>query len=146
MKNLNSQTILTIALSFFIVIGAGHGIGCIGMLEMIYLVQMFTAEMEGFSLALTSSYDESLSAVALFALFGHVLLLISMLIKPIEFWTKALGLILLWVSFYYLTHNIFNDTFSKAGFITGLPFLIVSMILGYSIMRHKISKNNVLTK
>lgn len=53
------------------------------------------------------------------------------------FWTKVFGLIFLWLSFFYLTHNIFNDDLSQIGFTTGLPFLIVSILLAYKILRQE---------
>jgi hypothetical protein len=140
MSRLNKLTLSTIVLSFFIIIGAGHGIGCVGLLEIVALIHKFNIGTEDFSLSFIGSYDKSLAAVGLFALVGHMLLLISIGRKAErqKFWTKVAGLIFLWTSFYYLTHNIFNDDLSQIGFVTGLPFLIVSIILAYKVVKQKL--------
>lgn len=122
-------------LSFFIIIGAGHGIACVGLLEIVGLLHKFDMGTEDFSLSLASSYNESISATALFAFLGHILLIISMLIKnnTLNSRIKFFGLLFLWVSFFYLTHNIFSDGLSQIGFVTGLPFFIVSIYFAYKL-------------
>ena len=132
-------TIWTIVLSFFIIIGAGHGIACVGLLEIVGLLHKFNIGTEDFSLSPTASYDKSLPAVGLFALVGHTFLIISILSKRSKsiLWIKITGLIFLWTSFYYLTHNSFNDSLSQIGFVTGLPFFIVSITLAFKITRQE---------
>ena len=139
MTNFKRLTIWTIVLSFFIIIGAGHGIACVGLLEIVGLFHKFNIGTEDFSLSLTASYDKSLSSVALFALIGHIFLIVSILTKNIKqiFWTKTIGLFFLWASFYYLTHNISNDDLSQIGFVTGLPFFIVSIVLAFKVAKQK---------
>jgi hypothetical protein len=139
MTNFKRLTIWTIVLSFLIIIGAGHRIACIGLLEIVGLFNKFNIGTEDFSFSLTASYDKSLSVVALFALVGHILLIISILTKNNKqlFWTKIIGLLFLWTSFYYLIHNIFGDELSQIGFFTGLPFFIVSVILAFKVVQQK---------
>jgi hypothetical protein len=142
MTNFKGLTIWTIVLSFFIIIGAGHGIGCIGLIEIAAIVSPFTKSniwTDKFSLSLTADYDNSLLASALFTLIGHILLIVSLLVKnvKIRFWTKVSGLLSLWLSFYYLTHNLLHDGLSQFSFVTGLPFLIGSLLLAYGIVRQK---------
>ena len=147
MKNFKRLTIWTIILSSLIIIGAGHGIGCIGLLEIVGFFNKFDIGTEDFSLSLRASYDKSLPTVALFALVGHILLLISILTKSYKklVWTKVVGLIFLWTSFYYLTHNYFSDDLSHMGFITGIPFLIGSIILAYKVVRQTYKSTYGLT-
>ncbi len=139
MTNFKRLTIWTIVLSFLIIIGAGHGIACVGLLEIVGLFHKFNIGTEDFSFSLTESYDNSLSVVALFALVGHILLIISILTKNNKqlFWTQTIGLLLLWTSFYYLTHNVFNDKLSQIGLFTGLPFFTVSVMLAFKVVRQK---------
>jgi hypothetical protein len=139
MTNFKRLTIWTIVLNFFIIIGAGHGIACVGLLEIVGLFHKFNIGTEDFSLSLTATYDKSLSTVALFALVGHIFLIVSILTKNIKqiFWTQIIGLFFVWASFYFLTHNYFIDDLSQIGFFTGLPFLIVSTILAYKVMKQK---------
>lgn len=139
MMNFKRLTIWTIVLSFFIIIGAGHGIACVGFLEIVGLFHKFNLGTENFSLSLAASYDKSLSAVALFALVGHVFLIVSILTKNYKrlFPTKIIGLLFLWTSFYYLTHNSFSNDLSQIGFVTGIPFFIVSIILALKVVKQK---------
>ena len=139
MTNFKRLTIWTIVLNFFIIIGAGHGIACVGLLELVGLFHKFNIGTENFSLSLTATYDKSLLTAALFALVGHLFLVASILTKNINriFWAQIIGLFFVWASFYYLIHNYFIDNLSQIGFFTGLPFLIVSMILAYKVMNQK---------
>jgi hypothetical protein len=139
MTNIKRLTVWTIVISFFIIIGAGHGIACVGLLEIVGLFHKFNIGTEDFSLSLTASYDKSLAAVALFALVGHIFLIISILTKNYRplFWIKIIGLLFLWTSSYYLTHNSLNDNLSQIGFVTGLPFFIVSIILTFKVAKQK---------
>jgi hypothetical protein len=139
MTNFKRLTIWTIILSFLIIVGAGHGIACVGLLEIVGLFHKFNIGTDDFSLSLTASYDKSLLSVALFALAGHIFLIVSILKKNIKqiIWTKIVGLFFLWTSFYYLTHNIFNDGLSQISFVTGLPFFIVSIMLTFKVAKQK---------
>lgn len=139
MTSLKSLTIWIIFLNFFVIIGAGHGIGCVGLIEILSLIGTVTGQIfdkEDISFGLTSTYDKSLFAVGLFSLIGQLLLIASLITKKLDkkVWTKMAGLIFLWVGFYYLTHNYFDDGLSQVGFFTGLPFLICSFIMFYKLV------------
>ena len=132
------QTIWTIVLSFFIIIGAGHGVACIGLLEIFGLSNFYSIGDEQLSLLPTGSYEESIGAAALFALIGHIILIISIFIKGNnKFLLKIIGIIFLWISFYYLVHNLFTDSLALMGFLFGLPFLICSLVLFYRLTRQR---------
>jgi hypothetical protein len=140
MKKRKSLTIWTITLSFFIIVGAGHGIGCVGLIEIISIAGIVTRHVfnDGdFTFSLTAGYEKSLIAVGIFSLIGHILLLISLILKENikKALTKVVGLTCLWTAFYYLTHNFSHDELSQIGFFTGLPFLICSIILAYRIIK-----------
>lgn len=147
MTSLKSLTIWIIVLNFFIIIGAGHGIGCIGIIEILSLIGTLTGQIfdkEDISFSLTSTYDKSLLVVGLFSLIGQLLLIISLITKKPDkkVWTKIGGLIFLLIGFYYLTHNYFNDDLSKIGFFTGLPFLICSLVMLFKL----VGKNFIVDK
>lgn len=136
-ENFKKLTIWTVVLSFFIIIGAGHGVACLWLLEIAGLLHKFNIGSVHFSFSLSASYEKSLSVAALFALIGHLLLIVSMASKSykIMFWTKVIGLFILWLSFYYLAHMIFQNDLAQIGFLTGLPFLIISILLAYKLIR-----------
>src|SRR5207253_6697870 len=132
------QTIWIIVLSFFIIIGLGHGIACIGLFEIFGLTNFYKAGGENISFLLTGSYEESLGAAALLALIGHVILIVSFFIKENKKFRLIIpGIVFLWISFYYLSHNLFADAGSLLGFLFGLPFLICSSILFYRLLKQR---------
>ncbi len=144
-ENFKKLTIWTVVLSFFIIIGAGHGVACLGLLEIAGLLHTFNIGSVDFSFSLSVSYEKSLSVAALFALIGHLLLIVSMASKSykIMFWTKVVGLFKLWLSFYYLAHMIFHNDLAQIGFLTGLPFLIASILLAYKLIRQALKSASV---
>ena len=135
-KKLINRTVISNAL---IVVGAGHGIGFLGLIEIAWLPQHYFIGTEDFSLSLASSYDKTLVIAALLSLLGQLLLLTTLLIKRPQtmFLIKIAGLLLLWTGFFYLTHHLFVDTASLIGFVTGLPFLVFSGLLLYRTFRQK---------
>ena len=139
MNNFKAFTIRTIVFHFFILIGAGHGLACIGLLEIVGIPFGYRTGSEPLSLSLTGDYEHSLGAAALFALAGQVLLILSLLMKKFNamFRVKLAGLGLMWIAYYYLIHDFFNDPGAQLGFWTGLPFLISSGMLAYRLIRQK---------
>ena len=92
-------------------------------------------DSDHFSLSLFAPYDKSLGAVGLFSFLGQTLLVLSLFNKrQNNFWIKLFGLFLLWLGFYYLTHNFFHDDLSRTGFFVGIPFLISSGLLTYKMI------------
>jgi hypothetical protein len=140
MTNYKKIIIWIITLNFFIIIGAGHGIGCVGLIEILSFLNTIKGEIlnnDDISFSLTSNYDKSLFAVGLCSLIGQLFLLASLLSEKLKsiIWVKIIGLIFLWIGFYYLIHNYFIDNLSQVGFFTGLPFLTCSFILAYRLFR-----------
>ncbi|HZE83457.1 MAG TPA: hypothetical protein VE035_04070 [Puia sp.] len=139
MTNFKKLTIRVIIFHFFIIVGAAHAIACIGLIEIFGIPYGFGAGSDPLSFSLTEPYERSLGPAAIFALAGQVLLILSLLIKKFNarFWVKLAGLSLLWLSYYYLIHNYFDDPSAELSFWAGLPFLISSGILVYKLIREK---------
>ena len=136
MNSFENLTYWTIALSILIIVGAGHGIACLGLLELMSAANRFEIGSAYFSLSFTSPYDRSLSASVLFFFLGHLLLLGSIFVKgeKLIFWTKIVGLLFTWLGFLYLTHNLAGDNLSQIGFFTGAPYLVCSIILAHKVI------------
>jgi hypothetical protein len=135
-----SPTIWTVVLNFFILIGAGHGLASIGLIEVWGIFNKFEFNAEYFSFSLTASYEDSFGPVAILFLAGQILILLSLFLKKngAIIWTRMSGLGFLWVGFYYLTHNFFNSadgSLSQLSFYTGIPFLIASFRLVYKTVK-----------
>ena len=130
-------TLWTVFLNFFIPVGGAHGVACIGYIEVFGLSKGYKIGDSDLSLSLTSDYFRSLGAVALCFFVGQILLILSLALRNYytKFWTKILGLGILWVGFYYLTHNFFNEIQAEPGLYFGIPFLIVSILLAYRTIK-----------
>jgi general stress protein CsbA len=140
METFKKNAIWMIIFSLFIIIAAGHGIAFLGLIE-IFGILSFNSGSEDFaiSMSLESSYDKILGFVALLSLTGQLVLVISLFLKEQtrRFWIQILGLVILWIGFFYLTHNLFDDFGSMLGFCSGLPFLISSINFFVKIAKQK---------
>jgi hypothetical protein len=141
MTNFKSLTIWTIVLSFLVLLGLGHGIVCIGLMEVFSIFGILTGHPihdEYFSWSLAGSYDQSIGAATLLTLSGQALLLISLFINgSSKIRLKLLGLLLLWFEYYYLIHNFINDSTSQLSLFSGIPFFISSGLLAYRMIKEK---------
>ena len=139
-------TIWTIVLNFFIPIAAGHGIAFLGLIEIFWIPNFYDIATEDFSFSPASGYDKTLGFVAILSLTGQLVLIVSFFTKShLKVWFHFFGLSLLWMAFFYLAFNIFEDSASQFSFITGLPFFIVSLILAIKIIRNQHIKTNIKT-
>lgn len=141
MTNFRSLTIWTIVLNFFILVGAGHGLACLGLLDGFWIVAILTGQhgsQDLVSFSLRGSYEQSLGVAALLSFLGQAILLISFAINaPGKIRIKLIGLSLLWIGYYYLIHNCLDDSASQMSLFSGIPFLISSGLLTYRMAKGK---------
>jgi hypothetical protein len=104
----------------FIIIGIGHGIATLGILEAGGLAALFQEAPPGDSGDVSSA---TLHLVALLSLIGQIGIIASIYVK-----VKAtellhiLGLFLLWSSLLIFAYAIRNDDYSYLAFVTCIPF------------------------
>ena len=123
-NNHKSLTIGTIIANLFILIGAGHGVGPIGIVEVFRFNSYFFHEPIKFS----GSYDNTIPLSLIISLIGQLLLFVSLFNLPKQL--KMCAICILWLGFIYLTHNIVTgDKLSWFSFWSGTPFVICSVIL-----------------
>ena len=72
MKSINRLIVLTIVFNFLILIGAGHGIGFLGLIEIIGLSEFFRGDVK---FSLTGNHDDRLFTAATIAAIGQIILL-----------------------------------------------------------------------
>jgi hypothetical protein len=141
MTNFKSLTIWTIVLNFLVLLGVGHGIVCIGLMEVFSFFGILTGHPihdKYFSWSLIGSYDQSIGPATLLTLSGQAFLLLSFFINgssKIQF--RLLGLLLLWFGYYYLIHNFINNSTSQLSLFSGIPFMISSGLLAYRMIKEK---------
>jgi hypothetical protein len=139
MKKYLALTCYTLVANLLIIVGAGHGIAPLGLLEIAGFRFFYELGTANFSWSLLADYDGSLDAAALFSLAGQLLLAGSFFIKTKKHSTTLIitGLALLWMGFLYLAHNVFNSHAAVVSFTTGIPFLLISGILLYRILKDR---------
>ncbi len=135
--------IYTLLIHCFIVIGAGHGIGVMGIFDIIGILQIPEILKNGIYFDFYGSLQDRLSLVTIFSIFGKFFLILSLLFKNnlSKNITSFIGLIFLWASVYLLTSGNWGyDSLYKIAFWTSIPFLISSLFLTYYIAK-KFNRN-----
>jgi hypothetical protein len=102
MNQFKSLTIWTLVSNFLTIVSAGHGIVCLGLIEILWTPQFYGIGTKDFSLSLAASYDESLQVAAFFSLVGQLPLIFSLLVKASSkiFLLQIIGLVFLWIGFF----------------------------------------------
>ncbi len=119
MKPLNRLIWLTLALHFFILIAAGHGVAFLGLIEFFALAEILRGNIE-FNVA--PAFDLPLFIAAMLALTGQTGLLIS--------YFKKRKWLLVYFSVCLLVSSFFLLAFSEnISFWSGIPFLISAALL-----------------
>ncbi|WPV00489.1 hypothetical protein SNE26_01755 [Mucilaginibacter sp. cycad4] len=109
--------------SCIIIVGMGHGAVPVIFAEVAFPI----AKTLKFSLTLTNNDEDSIAAGALFLLIGQLLLFIST--HKLKLIMRLVALVMMWIGFFYLVHNIFTNGGSAFTFATGSPFLFLSVAL-----------------
>ncbi|MCF1716845.1 hypothetical protein L0U88_19540 [Flavihumibacter sp. RY-1] len=128
MKIINRLIILTVVFNFLILIGAGHGIGFLGLIEIIGFKEFFQGDTK---FSLTDNYNDRLFLSAALALVGQIILIIAYFQKQQiqKFRVIYAGLFILFFSFIILTKNILNSSLDSFSFWSGTPFLLLAISL-----------------
>ena len=120
----------TICLQGLILIALGHGGGFLFFLDFFALVDFKEFFKERNFNPLTLDMAHNIGFVVLLSVSGKLFTVIALFIKrKRRFLTLSfIGLIQLWLSYFYLAYNFTTNTAAYTAFITGLPFLILSVL------------------
>ncbi|MBR9847350.1 MAG: hypothetical protein GYB35_15160 [Algicola sp.] len=135
MNKIKKVKIFTILIHSFIIIGAGHGIGIMGMIDIASIPNL----IDNYGITLSGNFDDNIMSIGLLSLIGKILLIFSLFIKinRIKNLTGLIGISLLWITVYFLTSGNWNyDSLYELAFWTSVPFLISSLILTYLIIKN----------
>lgn len=117
---------MTIILHSFIIIGVGHGIGIMGIIDIASIPNL----IEDYGLTLNGKFSDKIMTIGLISLVGKILLIFSLFLKTelFERILEIVGILLLWISVYFLTSGNwrYNSVYEIA-FWTSIPFLISSL-------------------
>ncbi|WP_299112156.1 hypothetical protein [uncultured Winogradskyella sp.] len=142
MNDIKKVKIFTILIHSFIIIGAGHGIGIMGMIDIASIPNL----IDNYGFTLNGNFDDNIMSIGLISLIGKILLILSLFMKTnrTKNLTGLIGLLLLWISVYFLTSGNWNyDSLYELAFWTSIPFLISSIVLTYLIFKN-INQNKEL--
>lgn len=119
-------SILTVIFNLLIIVGVGHGIGVLCLIEII-----IPRVIRGTDLNFFGDYDQRLPIAAILAAIGQIALIISLFLKS-KFMKNlryfSIGVLL--ISFYTLTKDWSNSDLDRTSFFSGIPFLIfISFLL-----------------
>jgi hypothetical protein len=115
----------TVAASCFILIAAGHGVAPMIMVEYFALGGIITgnnAIQTCFSF--DCSYDNSIVVASMVILLGQFITTIYEIVI-----LSVLGILVILFGFLYLCHNFSHDSLSSFSFFSGMPFVILSIIV-----------------
>lgn len=128
MKRINRLIVLTIIFNFLILIGAGHGIGFLGLIEILGPNEFFQGDVK---FSLTGNYDDRLFTAATIAAVGQIILIVAYFrkIQVQKFKVIYAGLFILLFSYFILTIDFFNSTLDSFSFWAGTPFFVLSILL-----------------
>lgn len=119
-----------------IVLGAGHGVLTLGILEALLLAAPYKL-IDRLHFSPSNTYSDLLLTAAFFSLIGHILSLIAMFIRrdKTAFVTLISGIVFMYIGLLYVTINI-TDGLAEVGLTTGLPFIVLSLILLIRLFRY----------
>ncbi|TXK71900.1 hypothetical protein [Mesonia sp. K4-1] len=132
MNNIKKTKLYTILFHSLIIIGAGHGIGIMGIFDVIGIIQIPEIYKNGIIFNINGDYQDRLSLVVIFSIIGKIILITSLFLNKnlIKNLITLIGIIILWISVYFLTSgNWYYDWLYGFSFLTSIPFLIYSIKL-----------------
>jgi hypothetical protein len=133
-KNKRKSIILTIILHSLIILGVGHGIGIMGIIDIASIPNL----IDGYEFKLSGEFSDIIMSIGLISLIGKILLILSLFLKS-EFYKQVLeiiGIIILWISVYFLSSGNWSYNFLYSiAFLTSIPFLASSLNSAFLIFR-----------
>lgn len=133
MKQLRSAKIFTLIFHGIIIIFAGHGIGIMGMLDVLFPYLLLKGEVD------FDSFANLIPWAVLSSFLGKTIILISLysIHKSWKFWLTILGLILLLLSFTSIVLSS-EDSLVILSLLSGIPFISYTGLVLYLMYQSKI--------
>ena len=127
MKTIKILTILTLIFNALILIGAGHGFGPIILIEALLFSPNYLKDSE---INLIGNYDEKIIPFAIINLIFQILLFFSLFVKA-SLKNKLINIasVVLILNLIYFTYDFTKSNLSQFTIVSGIPFLIISLLL-----------------
>jgi len=119
--------ILTLIFNLLIIIGAGHGIGPLALLEFLSVRELLTRD---FQFNISGRYDERLLTVGLISLLGQCVLIFAFFVtEKIKTSLTIAGCAILLIATYLLTQDAWDLSIDIISLVTALPFIGTAVTL-----------------
>jgi hypothetical protein len=128
MNNHKRLTIWTLVANFFIVIAAGHGIGTIGLLQVLAVSSLFGTDD---FLSPKEFFQHPLGWLVITNFIGQLFVIVALIKKRSKIYLKLTGLALMLIAFGILLYYLRKEGTVMITYVTGIPFLILSCILAF---------------
>jgi hypothetical protein len=139
-ETLRIQIAIVLACNSFIVIPAGHGIGFLALMEFAVLC------LRGYEFTLSIiEYEDTFGLASILSLIGQVVLVGSFFIKSQKVFAGAsiIALSCLFLGFSLLAYrSLLGETLATISFVTGIPFIIASIILVSKLMTQQLEEED----
>lgn len=119
--------VLTIVLSLLIIIGAGHGIGPLGLFEVFGIRELLTGE---FHFDIAGQYDDRLPTVAVMSFVGQSVLILAFFFdNKVKSGLTVFGCIVLLTAIYILTQDFTGLNLEAFSLVFSLPCIVTAIRL-----------------
>lgn len=119
--------ILTVVFNLFIIIGAGHGIGPLGLFEIFGVGEFLTGNFE---FNITGQYNDRLLTVAVMSFIGQFVLVLAFIFdKKVKSGLTVFGCIVLLTAIFILTQNFIGMNLDTLSLVFSLPCMVTAIIL-----------------
>lgn len=133
MRSTKAIKIYTLLAHFFILVGMGHGIAPIGIIEIMSLLSIHKA---AFSFSFKAPFNDPLYSMALTSLLGQICLLVSFFLKKdvAKIILHLVGLLFLWLSVYFIIQDSTTPDGVHFSMTFAIPFMICTLFPFYPII------------
>ena len=124
---MNTLRTLTIILNALIIIGAGHGIGPLGLFEVVSMRELILGD---FNYNITGHYDDRIMTVGLISLAGQSTLISSFFFDGrVKSILTIIGCLIMLIGTYILTKDSKDMNLDMFSLMFSLPFIGTSLVV-----------------
>jgi hypothetical protein len=137
MATVNKFILITLICNLLVIVAIGHGAAPIGLVEPMFLTEIFARETK---FSLLGGYSSRLPACALISLVGQFIILIALFMsRPSKFYLTWLGLSFLYFALFALTFGFAAGESDILSLLFAFPFLFASVRLIIFLMKNRMT-------
>lgn len=135
----NRLKVCALLFHFFIIVGMGHGVGTLGVVEIVGLSDIGAARLIG---SLSSPFEDFIHTIALSSLLGQLAIILSFIVRRQRAAgiLHLLGLLMLWISVIYLLVAAAVNSGVYTSFLFCIPLLVCTIWPLFKLIAQPINK------